>query len=79
MVYKAGPAERAAAFVGHEQPLASLEAHLETALLGQGRLAFITGSAGEGKTSLLVEFARRAQRYTRIWQLSPEAAALLLE
>ena len=62
LVYKAGEAERSAAFVGREQPLASLETHLESTLLGQGKLVFIIGSAGEGKTSLLVEFARRAQK-----------------
>jgi DNA-binding SARP family transcriptional activator/predicted ATPase len=58
---KAAPAERAAAFVGRERPLASLEAHLESTLQGRGQLALITGSAGEGKTSLMIEFARRAQ------------------
>lgn len=62
LVYKAGESERSAAFVGREQPLASLETHLESTLLGQGKLVFITGSAGEGKTSLMVEFARRAQK-----------------
>jgi predicted ATPase len=34
---------------------------LALALAGQGRVAFVTGEAGSGKTALIQEFARRAQ------------------
>jgi transcriptional regulator with XRE-family HTH domain/tetratricopeptide (TPR) repeat protein len=48
-------------FVAREGELARLEAHLETALAGKGRVVFITGEAGSGKTTLMAEFARRSQ------------------
>ena len=58
-------AERAAAerpvFVGRERELAQLNGFLDTALHGQGRVVFVTGSAGRGKTALIREFARQAQ------------------
>jgi predicted ATPase len=38
-----------------------MEGFLEQALTGQGRIVFVTGEAGSGKTSLLAEFTRRAQ------------------
>ncbi|MBK9052510.1 MAG: ATP-binding protein [Chloroflexi bacterium] len=38
-----------------------LNSHLDEALNGNGRVVFITGGAGRGKTALLAEFARRAQ------------------
>jgi predicted ATPase len=38
-----------------------LEGCLDAALAGQGRVAFVTGDAGCGKTALIQEFARRAQ------------------
>jgi adenylate cyclase len=47
-------------FVGRERELARLDAFLDKALAGSGGVAFITGSAGRGKTSLMGEFARRA-------------------
>lgn len=47
-------------FVGRERELARLDTFLENALAGSGGVAFITGSAGRGKTSLMGEFARRA-------------------
>ncbi len=41
--------------------LAQLETHLIATLNGSGRIVFITGEAGRGKTTLMAEFARRAQ------------------
>jgi predicted ATPase len=48
-------------FVARERELAQLDGHLDRALSGQGRVAFVTGEAGQGKTALVAEFARRAQ------------------
>jgi predicted ATPase/DNA-binding SARP family transcriptional activator len=48
-------------FVARERELAQLEGHLQAALAGDGRVAFVTGDAGSGKTALVQEFARRAQ------------------
>jgi predicted ATPase/DNA-binding SARP family transcriptional activator len=48
-------------FVARERELGQLERFLGLALAGQGRVAFVTGDAGSGKTALLQEFARRAQ------------------
>ncbi len=48
-------------FIGREQELITLEKYLQQALEGQGRVVFVTGEAGQGKTTLLREFARRAQ------------------
>ncbi|MFN2227429.1 MAG: BTAD domain-containing putative transcriptional regulator, partial [Anaerolineae bacterium] len=57
-----GPAEvEAPAFVARERELAQLAGHLEAALAGQGRVVFVTGDAGSGKTALIQEFGRRAQ------------------
>ena len=36
-------------------------AFLDLALAGQGRVVFVTGEAGSGKTALIQEFTRRAQ------------------
>jgi len=47
-------------FVAREQEFALLNHHLDSALAGDGRLVFITGEAGSGKTALAWEFARRA-------------------
>jgi DNA-binding SARP family transcriptional activator len=47
-------------FVARDRELAKLDAFLETVLAGQGRVAFVTGEAGSGKTVLIGEFARRA-------------------
>ncbi len=49
-----------APFVGREVELAKLDRFLETALAGQGRVVFVTGEAGRGKTALLAEFTRLA-------------------
>ncbi|TEU18704.1 MAG: hypothetical protein E3J21_05315 [Anaerolineales bacterium] len=54
------PVERPV-FVARERELAQLDGYLNTALAGQGRVVFITGDAGQGKTALVQGFARRAQ------------------
>ena len=48
-------------FVARERELQQLDQHFTAALAGQGRVVFVTGEAGQGKTSLLNEFARRMQ------------------
>ena len=48
-------------FVAREYELGRLEGFLNRALSGQGRVIFVTGEAGGGKTALLQEFSRRAQ------------------
>jgi DNA-binding SARP family transcriptional activator len=47
-------------FVARERELQLLDGHLQTALGGQGRVAFITGEAGAGKTALMQAFKQRA-------------------
>jgi adenylate cyclase len=47
-------------FVGREDELAKVDAFLDGALAGQGRVIFVTGGPGRGKTALLEAFARRA-------------------
>lgn len=47
-------------FVGRELELENLEAGLHEAIAGVGRLRFVIGSPGQGKTLLMEEFARRA-------------------
>jgi predicted ATPase len=47
-------------FVGRERELSVLQSHLEAAVAGDGRILFITGEAGQGKTSLMAEFAHRS-------------------
>jgi DNA-binding SARP family transcriptional activator/tetratricopeptide (TPR) repeat protein len=48
-------------FVARERELAQLDRFLDLALAGQGRIVFVTGEAGSGKTSLLQELTHRAQ------------------
>jgi predicted ATPase len=48
-------------FVARKRELAQLDAHHAAALDGHGRVVFVTGEAGCGKTALLAEFAHRAQ------------------
>jgi ABC-type oligopeptide transport system substrate-binding subunit len=48
-------------FVARERELTQLDGYLNTALAGQGQVVFVTGEAGQGKTALVQEFARRAQ------------------
>jgi predicted ATPase len=57
-----GPRPEEPLFIARERELVRLETHLEAALAGSGRVVFITGEAGYGKTVLAQEFARRAQK-----------------
>jgi len=47
-------------FVARERELAQLHGFLEEAISGNGRVVFISGHAGQGKTFLLQEFVRQA-------------------
>jgi ABC-type oligopeptide transport system substrate-binding subunit len=47
-------------FVARERELARLDSYLNTALVGQGQVVFVTGGPGRGKTALMNAFARRA-------------------
>jgi DNA-binding SARP family transcriptional activator len=47
-------------FAGRQVELAQLNSYLSDSLAGQGRVAFVSGEAGSGKTALLLEFARQA-------------------
>jgi predicted ATPase len=47
-------------FVARERELSVLQTHLKEAVEGNGRIIFITGEAGQGKTSLMAEFAHRS-------------------
>jgi predicted ATPase len=47
--------------VARERELARLSGDLDAALAGQGRVVFVIGGPGRGKTALIQEFARRAQ------------------
>ncbi len=47
-------------FASREAELAKLDGFLETALAGQGRVAFVSGVAGSGKTALLARFSQQA-------------------
>ncbi|MBL7201918.1 MAG: AAA family ATPase [Anaerolineae bacterium] len=47
-------------FVAREHELSRLTLFLDQALEGTGRVVFVTGGPGQGKTALLGEFARRA-------------------
>jgi len=49
-------------FVARDQELARLAAFADQALEGTGRVAFVTGGPGQGKSALLDEFVRRATR-----------------
>ena len=48
-------------FVARHQEIAQLERHLQHVLQDAGRVVFVTGGAGRGKTTLMETFARRAQ------------------
>jgi DNA-binding SARP family transcriptional activator len=48
-------------FVARERELAQLDGFLDLALAGQGRVIFVTGEAGSGKTALVQECSRRAR------------------
>jgi DNA-binding SARP family transcriptional activator/energy-coupling factor transporter ATP-binding protein EcfA2 len=48
-------------FVARERELSQLEGHLKAALAGQGKVVFVTGDAGSGKTALIQAFGGQAQ------------------
>ena len=48
--------------VARDKEVAQLDGFLQQTLDGKGRVVFITGEAGEGKTTLMQEFARQAQQ-----------------
>jgi DNA-binding SARP family transcriptional activator len=48
-------------FVACKRELDQLSSYLDLALAGKGRVAFITGEAGSGKTTVIQEFTRQAQ------------------
>jgi predicted ATPase len=50
-----------AVFVARELELERLRRALDEALSGRGRVLFVTGEAGSGKTALIAEFAKRAE------------------
>jgi DNA-binding SARP family transcriptional activator/predicted ATPase len=54
------PVERPV-FVARERELAQMDQHLQAAIAGHGKVVFVTGEAGAGKTAIIQEFARRAQ------------------
>ena len=57
-------------FVGREPELAKLQDFLKQAIEGSGRVVFITGEPGIGKTSLADEFLRRARTQWRSLMIS---------
>jgi tetratricopeptide (TPR) repeat protein len=54
-----------AVFVSRNKELGKLGGFLADALEGRGRICFVTGEAGFGKTRLTLEFAQRAQQQQR--------------
>jgi DNA-binding SARP family transcriptional activator/predicted ATPase len=48
-------------FVARERELAQLDGHLALSLSGQGKVLFVTGEVGLGKTALVQEFGRKVQ------------------
>lgn len=50
-----------ARFAARQAELTRLNTHLTAMLAGEGRVVLITGEAGQGKTTLMAEFAHRAQ------------------
>jgi len=57
-------------FVGREPELAKLQDFLKQAIEGSGRVVFVTGEPGIGKTSLADEFLRRARTQWRSLMIS---------
>lgn len=48
-------------FVARERELKFLQGHMKATFNGAGQVVFISGEAGQGKTSLMAEFAYQAQ------------------
>ena len=53
--------EERSLFVAREKELDKLGKFFDRAISGKGQVVFVTGEAGNGKTALITEFARRAQ------------------
>ncbi len=53
--------------VGRETELAQLHTLLNTALQGKRQLVFVTGEAGQGKTTLIETFLEQARAGTSLW------------
>lgn len=53
------PGAPARIFVARERELAQLQDHMDMTLVESGRVVFVAGSIGTGKTALLEEFSRR--------------------
>ncbi|MBN1811108.1 MAG: AAA family ATPase [Anaerolineae bacterium] len=61
-VQEAEPAEvERGVFVARDRELAQLNGYLGAVLDGHGQMVLVAGEAGSGKTTLVYEFARRAQ------------------
>ena len=54
------PQSESPVFVPRQEELERLDGELEKAMRGHGRIFFITGDPGSGKTALLSEFSRRS-------------------
>jgi DNA-binding SARP family transcriptional activator len=54
------PSAGGAVFAGRQSELAKLDCFLKESLACRGRVAFVSGETGMGKTALLLEFARQA-------------------
>ncbi|HEV8429871.1 MAG TPA: protein kinase [Pyrinomonadaceae bacterium] len=64
IVYDPDLIDRSApSFVGRESEIKKLEGLLQQVIEGTGRIVFITGEPGIGKTSLSDEFLRRARKH----------------
>src|SRR6266542_3767320 len=61
--------------IGRQAQLRELNEHLDLARSGAGRVVFVVGEAGVGKTRLLREFARG----TRAGASAPHSLVLILE
>jgi predicted ATPase len=53
-------------FLERDSFLQQLEAALQEATIGQGRVAFVSGEAGIGKTSLIDHFTRKHRESIRV-------------
>src|SRR6185436_14768701 len=63
IVYDPDLIDRSApSFVGRELEMKKLESLLQQVIDGTGRIVFVTGEPGIGKTSLSDEFLRRARK-----------------
>jgi transcriptional regulator with XRE-family HTH domain len=56
------PIEEEHLFVARSREVMLLREHLDKTIAGQGKMVFVAGEAGRGKTSLLFEFAHRSMQ-----------------